>query len=168
MIFYRASTSVSDLAFSMAEPLMANCNRLRNIQNECWNEDGAHDVHSRERNLKEGMMSRTRTQSIRFDRRGGVLFYRGASGKTVDHIRLSQADHTIFVVVAFADRTEWSVTLNSIPVATVSLYVPGDGNLGDLEPIAESGYTLLPESGHIEWSQIKQPPKQRKTRDRVT
>jgi hypothetical protein len=109
------------------------------------------------------MMSRARKQTIHFDRRGGVLFYRGAFGKTVDHIRLSQGDHTVFVVVAFTDRTEWSVTLNSISVAAVSLYAPGDGDLGDLEPIAESGYTLLPESGHIQWDQIKQPPKQRKT-----
>ena len=89
-------------------------------------------------------MGRARKQAIHFDRRGGVLFYRGTSGKRVDHIRLSQADHTIFVVVAFTDRTEWSVTLNSIPVAAVSLYAPGDGNLGDLEPIAESGHILLP------------------------
>jgi hypothetical protein len=85
----------------------------------------------------------------------------------VDHIRLSQADHTVFVVVAFTDRTEWSVTLNSMPVATVSLHAPGDGDLGDLEPIAESGYILLPETGHIQWDQIKQPSKQRKTRKRV-
>jgi hypothetical protein len=112
-------------------------------------------------------MSRARKQAIHFDRRGGVLFYRGATGKTVDHIRLSQADHTIFVVVAFTDRTEWSVTLNSIPVAAVSLYAPGDGDLGDLEPIAESGHILLPGTGHIQWSQIKQPPKQRKTRKGV-
>jgi len=112
-------------------------------------------------------MNRARKQVIRFDRRGGVLFYRGASGKTVDHIRLSETDHTIFVVVAFTDRTEWSVTLNLIPVAAASLYAPGDGDLEDLEPIAESGHTLLPESGHIRWDQIKQPPKQRKTRKRV-
>jgi hypothetical protein len=109
-------------------------------------------------------MSRAHKTAIRFDRRGGVLFYRGASGKTVDHIRLSQGDHTVFLVVAFTDRTEWSVTLNSIPVAAVSLYAPGDGDLGDLEPIAESGHTLLPETGHIQWDQIKQPPKQQKTR----
>lgn len=107
-------------------------------------------------------MSRVRKQAIRFDRRGGVLFYRGASGKTVDHIRLSQGEHTVFVVVAFTDRTEWSVTLNSIPVTAVSLYAPGDGDLGNLEPVAESGYILLPESGHIQWDQIKQPPKQQK------
>ncbi|MGH9560742.1 MAG: hypothetical protein ACRD3S_04740 [Terracidiphilus sp.] len=68
----------------------------------------------------------------------------------MDHIRLSQGDHTVFVVVAFTDRTEWSVTLNSIPVAAVSLYVPSDGDLGDLEPIAESGQILLPETGHIQ------------------
>jgi hypothetical protein len=66
-------------------------------------------------------MRRERKQAIRFDRRGGVLFYRGAFGKTVDHIRLSQGDHTIFVVVAFTDRTEWSVTPNSVPVAAVAL-----------------------------------------------
>jgi hypothetical protein len=116
---------------------------------------------------EKACMTRVRKQAIHFDRRGGVLFYQGASGKTVDHIRLSQADHTIFVVVAFTDRTEWSVTLNSIPVAAVSLYAPGDGDLGDLEPIAESGHILLPETGHIQWDQIKQPPKQRKTRKRV-
>jgi len=108
-------------------------------------------------------MSRARKQAIHFGRRGGVLFYRGASGKTVDHIRLSQGDHTVFVVVAFTDRSEWSVTLNSISVAAVSLYAPGDGDLGDLEPIAQSGHTLLPESGHIQWDKIKQPPKQQKT-----
>ena len=85
----------------------------------------------------------------------------------MDHIRLSQADYTTFVVVAFTDRTEWSVTLNSMPVVTVSLYAPGDGDLGDLEPIAESGHLLLPKTGHIQWDQIKQPPKQRKTRKRV-
>lgn len=111
-------------------------------------------------------MERARKQAIHFDRRGGVLFDRGASGKTVDHIRLSQADHTIYMVVAFTDRTEWSVALNSIPVAAVSLCAPDDGDLGDLEPIAESGHTLLPESGHLQWSQIKQPPKQRETRKR--
>jgi hypothetical protein len=111
-------------------------------------------------------MSRARKQVIHFDRRGGVLLYRGASGKTVDHIRLSQADHTIIVVVAFTDRTEWSVTLNQIPVAAVSLYAPGDGDLEDLEPIAESGHTLLPESGHIQWDKIKQPPKQQEIRKR--
>ena len=113
------------------------------------------------------MMSKAQKSAIRFDRRGGVLFYRGAFGKTVDHIRLSQADHTIFVVVAFTDRAEWSVTLNSIPVAAVSLCVPSDGDLGDLEPIAESGHILLPETDHIQWSQIKQPPKHRKTRKRA-
>jgi hypothetical protein len=112
-------------------------------------------------------MSRARKQAIRFDRRGGVLFYQGASGKTVDHIRLSQGDHSVFLVVAFTDRTEWSVTLNSIPVAAVSLYGPGDGDLCDLEPIAESGHILLPETGQFQWSQIKQPPKQRTTRKRV-
>ena len=112
-------------------------------------------------------MNRARKHAIHFDRRGGVLFYRKASGKTVDHIRLSQGDHTVFVVVAFTDRTEWSVSLNSIPVAAVSLYAPGDGDLGDLEPIAESGHTLLPETGLIQWSQIKQPPKQRKTGKRL-
>ena len=109
-------------------------------------------------------MSRARKKTIRFDRRGGVLSYRGASGKTVDHIRLSQGDHTVFVIVAFTDRTEWSVTLNSVPIAAVSLCAPGDGDLGDLEPIAESGHILLPETGHIQWDQIKQPPKQQKTR----
>lgn len=102
-------------------------------------------------------MSRARRKAIRFDRRGGVLFYRGASGKTVDHIRLSHGDHTVFVIVAFTDRTEWSVTLNSTPVAAVSLYAPGDGELGDLEPIAESGHILLPGIGNIQWDQIKQP-----------
>jgi hypothetical protein len=103
-----------------------------------------------ERNPKEGMMSRVRKQAIRFDRRGGVLFYRGAYGKTVDDFRLSQGDHTVFVVEAFTDRTEWSVSLNSIPVAAVSLYAPSDGDHGDLEAIAESGHTLLPETGHIQ------------------
>ena len=112
-------------------------------------------------------MKKVRKQAIHFDRRGGVLVYRGAFGKTVDHIRLSHGDHTIFIVVAFTDRTEWSVTLNSIPVAAVSLYAPNGGDLGDLEPLAESGYILLPESGHIQWSQIKQPPQQRKTRKPV-
>ena len=111
-------------------------------------------------------MSKARKQAIHFDRRGGVFFYRGASGKTVDHIRLSQGDHTVFVVVAFTDHTAWSVSLNSIPVASVSLYAHGDGDLGDLEAIAESGHTLLPETGYIQWSQIKQPPKQQKSRDR--
>jgi hypothetical protein len=43
-------------------------------------------------------------------------------------VHRSQADHTILVVVAFTDHTEWSVTLNSIPVAAVSLYAPGDGD----------------------------------------
>jgi hypothetical protein len=112
-------------------------------------------------------MSRAHKKAIRFNRRGRVLIYRGASGKTVDHIRLSQGDHTVLLVVAFTDRTEWSVTLNSLPLAAVSLYAPGDGDLGDLEPIAESGHILLPETGHIQWSQIKQPTKQRKTRMRV-
>jgi hypothetical protein len=62
------------------------------------------------------------------------------------------------VVVAFTDRTEWSITLNSIPVAAVSLCAPDDGDLGDLESIAESGHFLLPETSHIRWSQIRQPP----------
>ena len=112
-------------------------------------------------------MGRARKKAILSDRRGGVLLYRGASGKTVDHIRLSRGDHTVFVVVAFADRTEWSVALNSIPVAAISLYAPDDGDPGDLEAIAESGHILLPETGHIQWDRIKQPPKQQKTGKRV-
>jgi hypothetical protein len=110
------------------------------------------------------MMNRERKKPIHFDRRGGVLFYRGAKGKTVDYFRLSHGDHTIYVIATFTDHTELSITLNSVPVAAVSLYAPGGGDLGDLEPIAESGYTLLPESGHIQWDEIKQPPKQRKSR----
>lgn len=101
-------------------------------------------------------MRRERKQVLHFDRRGEVLLYSGVSGKTVDYIRLSQADHTIFVVVAFTDRTEWSVTLNSISVVAASLYAPGDGDLGDLEPIAERGHILLSETDQIQWSQIKQ------------
>ena len=35
--------------------------------------------------------------------------------------------------LAFTNRTEWSVTPNSMLVAAVALYAPGDGDLGDLE-----------------------------------
>jgi hypothetical protein len=112
------------------------------------------------------MMNRERKKPIHFDRRGGVLFYRGAKGKTVDHFRPSHGDHTIYVIATFTDHTELSITLNSVPVAAVSLSVHQmvATSVGDLEPIAESGYTLLPESGHIQWDEIKQPPKQRKSR----
>jgi hypothetical protein len=110
-------------------------------------------------------MNKARKKEIHFDRRGEVLFYRGVQGKTVDHIRLSQADRrTIFIVVAFTDRTELSVTLDTFPVTAVSLYAPDKGDDGDLEPIAESGRTLLPESGCVQWDQIKVPPDEQRIR----
>lgn len=113
-------------------------------------------------------MNKARKREIHFDRRGEVLFYRGAKGKTVDHIRLSQADRRmIFVVVAFTDRTELSVTLDTFPVVAASLYAPDKGDDGDLEPIAESGHTLLPESGCVQWDQIKVPPDEQRIRRRA-
>jgi hypothetical protein len=57
-------------------------------------------------------MSRARKKAIHFDRRGGVLFYRGAKGKTLDHIRLSQGDNTVFVVVAFSATSFFPLTFN--------------------------------------------------------
>ncbi len=114
-------------------------------------------------------MNKARKKEIHFDRRGEVLFYRGAQGKTVDHIRILQADRrTIFIVVAFTDRTELSITLDTFPVAAVSLYAPDKGNDGDLEPIAESGHTLLPESGCVQWDQIKVPPDEQRIRRRAS
>jgi hypothetical protein len=118
---------------------------------------------------EEKTMNKARKKEIHFDRCGEVLFYRGGQGKTVDHIRLSQADRrTIFFVVAFTDRTELSVTLDTFPVAAVTLYAPDKGDDGDLEPIAESGHTLLPESGCVQWDQIKVPPDGQKIRKRAS
>jgi len=111
-------------------------------------------------------MGRTRIKTIQFDRRGGVLLYDGARGKTVQGVRISQGDQAIFVVLEFADRTELAISLNSVPTVVVSLSAPNSADGEDLEPIAESGRTFLPNLSSVKWHEIEQPPTERKPRKR--
>lgn len=67
-------------------------------------------------------MSKARKKTIALERQGDVVIEYGAKGKTVDHIRFSRSDiRTLFVAVAFTDRTEWAVTFDSVSVAKVTL-----------------------------------------------
>ena len=111
-------------------------------------------------------MSRNPTKAIHFARRGGVLLYDGAHGKTVERIRISQGDQAIFVVLEFSDHTELAITLNSLPAVAVSLSGPMSPGDEDLEAIAESGRTLIPNLSSLQWDQIEQPPVERKPRRR--
>ncbi len=112
-------------------------------------------------------MSKTGKKAIDLEQQGDVVIEYGAKGKTVEHIRFSRSDiRTLFVVVAFTDRTEWAVTLDSVSVAKVTVSAPDGGELGDLEPVAESSYIRLPDGySPFQWEQIE-TPKARKPRRR--
>ena len=115
------------------------------------------------RNDKEGMSNR-REKTIRLNRFGNTLNYDGANGKTVKNISVSHGDHTLYVYIAFSDGTEVAVHFNTLPVADVTLC--GDVH-GDLEVIARSGPTVLPELAYLHWDQIQPPPKERKLKKRI-
>lgn len=107
-------------------------------------------------------MSRARVKAIRLEHECGALLDRSVKGKKVDHIRFSQAERRIVhVSVVFADRTEWSISLDSfsLPTARVSHFV----SIED-DPIADSGLMFLPDypDCYPQYDQIQQPPKQRK------
>jgi hypothetical protein len=112
---------------------------------------------------KEGM-SKRREKTIRLNRFGNTLTYDGANGKTVKNISVSHGDHTLYVYIAFTDDTEVAVHFNTLPVADVTLC--RDVN-GDLEPIARSGPTVLPELAYLHWDRIQPPPKERKLKKRT-
>ena len=115
------------------------------------------------RNDKAGM-SKRREKTIRLNRFGNTLTYDGANGKIVKNISVSHGDHTLYVYIAFSDDTEVAVHFNTLPVADVMLC--GDVH-GDLEPIARSGPTALPELAYLHWDQIQPPPKERKLKKRT-
>jgi hypothetical protein len=107
-------------------------------------------------------MSRARIKTIRLEHEHGALLDHSVRGKEVDHIRFSQADRSVVhVSVVFADRTEWSISLDSfsLPTARVSHFVSVED-----DPIADSGLMFLPgsHSCYPQYDQIQQPPKQRK------
>jgi hypothetical protein len=138
----------------------ASCEELKNIHHECWNEDRLSTF-----SIPENAMSRTRTEAIHFDRHGGVLLYDGAQGKTVQGIRISQGDQAIFVVLAFTDQTELAISLTSLSAVMVSLSALNSAVDDELEPIAESRRTLLPNlSSPIQWDEIEHPPAEGKSR----
>lgn len=61
-------------------------------------------------------MSRVRMKTIRLEHKHGALFDYSVRGKEVDHIKVSQAERSIvYVTVVFADRTEWSISIESFP-----------------------------------------------------
>jgi hypothetical protein len=66
--------------------------------------------------------------------------------------------------IAFSDDTEVAVHFNTLPVADVTLC--GDVH-GDLELIARSGPTVLPELAYLHWNQIQLPPKERELKKRT-
>src|SRR3984885_8852523 len=106
-------------------------------------------------------MSRARVKTILLEHKHGSLFDYSVKGKKVDHIRFSQAERSIvYVTVVFADRTEWSVSIErfSLPKAAVSLFV-----YIEEDPMAESGQMFLPDHPdcYPQYDQIQQPPKQR-------
>src|SRR5216683_1042981 len=71
-------------------------------------------------------MSRARVKTIRLEHKHGALFDYSVKGKEVNHIRFSQAERSIvYVTVVFADRTEWSISIEpfSLPTARVSHFV---------------------------------------------
>jgi hypothetical protein len=111
-------------------------------------------------------MSRVRGKTIRLEHERGALFDYSVKGKEVNHIRFSQAERsTVYVTVVFADRSEWSISIElfSLPTARVSHSV----SIED-DPIAESGLMFLPDHPgcYPQYDQIRQPPKQRKPRKR--
>jgi len=111
-------------------------------------------------------MSRARVKTIRLEHRHGALFDYSVKGKEVDHIRFSQAERSVvYVTVVFADRTEWSVSIEpfSLPTARVSHFISIEE-----DPIAESGQMFLPDHpySHPRYEEIQQPPKQRRPRKR--
>ncbi len=107
-------------------------------------------------------MGKARVKTIRLEHERGSLIDRSVKGKMVDHIRSSQAERsTVYVTVVFADRTEWSISIEpfSLPTARVSHFV----SIED-DPVAESGQMFLPDHPdcYPQYDQIQQPPKQRK------
>ena len=107
-------------------------------------------------------MSRAGVKTIRLEHKHGALFDYSVKGKKVDHIRFSQAERSIvYVTVVFADRTEWSISIEpfSLPTARVSHFV----SIED-DPIADSGQIFLPDypDCYPQYGEIQQPPKQRK------
>jgi len=111
-------------------------------------------------------MSRAQVKTIRLEHRHGALFDYSVKGKKVDHIRFSQAERSIvYVTVVFADRTEWSISIEpfSLPTARVSHFISIEE-----DPVAESGQIFLPDhpASHPQYEEIQQPPKPRKPRKR--
>jgi len=109
-------------------------------------------------------MGRTHVKTICLEHKHGTLFDYSVKGKEVDHIRFAQAERSVvYVTVVFADRTEWSISIEpfSLPTARVSHFVSTEE-----DPIAESGLTFLPDHPdcYPQYDQIQQPPKQRKAR----
>ena len=107
-------------------------------------------------------MSRARVKTIRLEHERGALFDYSVEGKEVNYIRFSQAERSIvYVTVVFADRTEWSISIEpfSLPTARVSHFV----SIED-DPIADSGQIFLPDYPDCQpqYGEIQQPPKQRK------
>ena len=105
-------------------------------------------------------MSRASVKTIRLEHKHGALFDDSVKGKEVNHIRFSQAERSIvYVTVVFADRTEWSISIEpfSLPTARVSRFVSMED-----DPIAESGQIFLPDHPdcYPQYNQIQQPPKQ--------
>jgi hypothetical protein len=111
-------------------------------------------------------MSRAQVKTIRLEHKHGTLFDYSVKGKEVDHIRFSQAERSVvYVTVVFADRTEWSISIEpfSLPTARVSHSISIEE-----DPIAESGQMFLPDhpESHPQYKKIQQPPKQRKPQKR--
>ncbi|HEY2472999.1 MAG TPA: hypothetical protein VGI45_34780 [Terracidiphilus sp.] len=111
-------------------------------------------------------MSRVQVKTIRLEHRHGALFDYSVKGKKVDHIRFSQAERSVvYVTVVFADRTEWSISIEpfSLPTARVSHFISIEE-----DPIAESGQMFLPDhpASHPQYEEIQQPTKQRNPRKR--
>jgi hypothetical protein len=111
-------------------------------------------------------MSRTKMKTICLEHKHGTLFDYSVKGKELDHIGFSQAERSVvYVTVVFADRTEWSISIEpfSLPTARVSHFVSIEE-----DPIAESGLMFLPDHPdcYPKYDQIQQPPKQRKPRKR--
>ena len=106
-------------------------------------------------------MSRARVKTIRLEHERGSLVDRSVKGKKVDHIRFSQAERSIvYVTVVFADRTEWSISIEpfSLPTATDSHFVSIEE-----DPIAESGQIFLPDHPdcYPQYDQIQRKPGKR-------
>ena len=107
-------------------------------------------------------MSKAPVKTIRLEHKHGTLFDYSVKGKEVDHIRFSQAErNVVYVTVVFADRTEWSISIEpfSLPTARVSNFISTEE-----DPIADSGQMFLPDHPDScpQYDQIEQPPKQQK------